>query len=269
MLWALWVPYWCLGLRVFEPHRRHSPNPVHAFFRVVLHVGDVVMRRQDTRVAQVFESRNLLPSPFREECALQVSRDARDSDSTKPSPLRPSASAQVLGWNDVEHEPRRVGEEDLGRLENNKEGVLCGSNDMARATSDKMRTFLWAQLKHLEPWATGVVQRMSATWCADEVCVCTCNVGRCSVHTPSIAWPLKAAGKRKKLPEQWEKKAVGITSGCEVQLCHRVFLCWWFRPLKNFYCSVQVEDRQQTQLCFGFHSLFCCHCEDEDELVEG
>ena len=49
-----------------------------------LHVGDVVVRRQDThvlvteplvgnaRVAQVFDSRNLLPSSFREECVLQT-----------------------------------------------------------------------------------------------------------------------------------------------------------------------------------------------------
>ena len=52
-----------------------------------MHVGDVVVRRQDTarrrvqvieplvgevRVAQVFDSRNLLPSSFGEECVLQT-----------------------------------------------------------------------------------------------------------------------------------------------------------------------------------------------------
>ena len=52
-----------------------------------LHVGDVVVRRQDTfrtcvqvaellvgdmRVAQVFDPRNLLPRPLGEECVLQA-----------------------------------------------------------------------------------------------------------------------------------------------------------------------------------------------------
>ena len=40
----------------------------------------------------------------------------------------------------VEHERERAGEVDEGRAENNKEGVLCGSNDTARETNDKMRT---------------------------------------------------------------------------------------------------------------------------------
>ena len=57
-----------------------------------LHVGDVVVRRQDTsrtwvhlvepfvgdmRVAQVFDPRTLLPSSFGEECALQTLSRAR------------------------------------------------------------------------------------------------------------------------------------------------------------------------------------------------
>ena len=48
-----------------------------------------------------------------------------------------------------------------------------------RATSDKMRKLLWAQLK---PWATR--ERVtSCVTCRQSVCVCTCNVGRCSVHS--------------------------------------------------------------------------------------
>ena len=41
--------------------------------------------------------------------------------------------------NDVDREPERVGEVDEGGAESNKEGVLCGSNDAARETNDKMR----------------------------------------------------------------------------------------------------------------------------------
>ena len=60
------------------------PRPVARSFS---HVGDVVVRRQDTsrtcvevvepfvgdmRVAQVFDPRNLLPGSFGEECVLQA-----------------------------------------------------------------------------------------------------------------------------------------------------------------------------------------------------
>ena len=56
----------------------------------LLHMGDVVMRRQmvepvvgDLRVAQVFNPRNLLPSAFGEKCALQTPASSPISEPRK------------------------------------------------------------------------------------------------------------------------------------------------------------------------------------------
>ena len=61
--------------------------PPRLFCRVFLHIGNVVVRRHDTprarvqvvepvvgdlRVAQLFNSRHLLPGTFGEECVLQT-----------------------------------------------------------------------------------------------------------------------------------------------------------------------------------------------------
>ena len=46
---------------------------------------------------------------------------------------------RFLVENDLEHEPERAGEVEESRVDNDKESVLCGSNDMARETCDKMR----------------------------------------------------------------------------------------------------------------------------------
>ena len=143
-------------------------------------------------------------------------------------------------------------------------GVPCRSWDMARNkrwNEHFMEGTTWATRERVTNQCNVV--------CGHSVHVCTCNVTRCSVHTCRRLlgnWKLRASEKQ--LPERWEKKAVGITSCCVVQLCHR-FPCADHVDLKKNYCSVQVEDRQISQFCFDLHLLFCCHCEDEDELVEG
>ena len=55
----------------------------------------------------------------------------------KPSPPGPCGSAHRRV--DVEQEPVSAGVVDEDCVENNKEVVLCGSNDTARETADKMR----------------------------------------------------------------------------------------------------------------------------------
>ena len=67
----------------------------HSIAKSFLHVGDVVVRRQhtartrvqvveplvgDLRVAQVFDSRDLLPSSFTEECVLQTPKSSPVSE---------------------------------------------------------------------------------------------------------------------------------------------------------------------------------------------
>ena len=102
---------------------------------------------------------------------------------------------------------------DKGSVENNKEGVLCGSNDMVRATSDKMRKLFGAQLK-----TSGATRERvtSCVTCRQSVCVCTCNVGRCSVHTPIDCLGAESCREAKNNYLKKRKDFVGITSCCEV-----------------------------------------------------
>ena len=54
----------------------------------------------------------------------------------------------------------------------------------------------------------------------------------------------------------WETDEASLCSVNELLPDNRLF-----RSMRNFSC--------ESQLCFDFHSSCCCHCEDEDELVEG
>ena len=112
--------------------------------------------------------------------------------------------------NDVEHEPERVDEVDEGRVENNKGGVLCGSNDMARDKWQDKETIFDGRHNLSHAWACNIMCDVRTK------CLCLymqCGKVFCS-HIPSIAWELKVASERKKqLPEQ-KKNVVGTTSCC-------------------------------------------------------
>ena len=103
--------------------------------------------------------------------------------------------------------------------------VFCAERETSRERDDMKRSF-WAHNQvDLEPWATDVVQGMSAMGCADTVCASVHAVWKVLLFTHPVGvpgtWKLLASDKQ--LTTWTRKKAVGITS------CNRS-LCLWFRP---------------------------------------
>ena len=149
----------------------------------------------------------------------------RVSGSVKPSPLRSRESAQCI-LDVINLEPEPVNEGEVRGKWQRRHNAWCTAQGVRHGAKQEME---WENVLGTQfdlTWATR--ERVtSRAMCWQSVCVCTCNVRRCSVHTPRRLpgnWKLPASEKQ--LPDQDKKNL----SESFLVVKPQVSQCWWFRP---------------------------------------